>query len=94
MITATNQRELTWAILENVTGCRLPHDLPCRVESAPWSTRVDAVESAIAEADARRPELGASLSRCAVPRNQVEAARSGKRPSVDFIGNFSTLSIS
>ncbi len=94
LITATNQRELTWAILENVTGCRLPHDLPCRVEPAPWSTRVDAVESAIAQAVAHRAELGASLSEVRGAAHLVEAARSGKRPSVDFIGNFSTFDIS
>ena len=94
LITATNQRELTWAILENVTGCRLPHDLPCRVEPAPWTARVDAVESAITEAVARRPELGASLSEVHGAAHLVEAARSGKRPSVDFIGNFSTFDIS
>jgi len=94
LITARNQRELTWAILENVTGCRLPHDLTCRVEPAPWSARVDAVESAIAEAVARRPELGASLSEVRGAAQLVEAARSGKRPSLDFIGSFSTWSIS
>jgi outer membrane protein TolC len=94
LITTTNQRGLTWAILENVTGCRLPHDLPSRVESAPWLARVDAVESAIAEAVARRPELGASLSEVRGAAHQIEVARSGKRPSVDFIGNFSTFDIS
>jgi outer membrane protein TolC len=93
LITATNQLELTWAILENVAGCRLPHDLPSRAESAPWSGRVDAVESAIAEALARRPELGASLSEVRGAAHQVEAVRAGKRPSVDFIGNFSTFDI-
>ena len=92
-ITATNQLELTWAILENVTGCRLPHDLPLRAESAPWSARVEAVESAIAEALARRPELGASQSEVRDAAHQVEAARSGKRLNVDFLGNFSTFDI-
>ena len=56
LITATNQLELTWAILENVTGCRLPHELASPAEPSPWSARVEAVESAIAEAVNRRPE--------------------------------------
>jgi outer membrane protein len=93
LITATNQLELTWGILENVTGCKLPHELPSQVEPAPWSARVDAIESAIAEAVTGRPELGASLSEVRGAAHQVEAARSGKRPSVDFIGNFSTFDI-
>lgn len=93
LITAMNQRELTWAILENVTGCGLPHELPSRAETAPWSLRVDAVEAAIAEAVSRRPELGASLSELRGAAHQVEAARAGKRGSVDFIGNFSTFDI-
>ena len=93
LITATNQRELTWAILENVAGCGLPHELSSRAETAPWSIRVDAVEAAIAEAVSRRPELGASLSAMRSAAHKVEAARSGKRPSVDFIGNFSTFDL-
>ncbi len=93
LITATNQLELTWAILENVTGCRLPHELASRAEPAPWSARVDAVEAAIAEAASRRPELGASLSEVRGAAHQVESVRSGNRPSIDFIGNFSTFDI-
>lgn len=93
LITATNQRELTWAILENVTGCKLPHDLPARVEPAPWTARVNAIESAISEAMGRRPELQASMSGVRGAMHEVDAARSGKRLSVDFIGNFSTFDI-
>jgi outer membrane protein len=91
LITATNQLELTWAILENVTGCNLPHELPPQGEPAPWAARINAVESAIAEALGRRPELGASLSEVRGAAHKVEAARSGKRASVDFIANFSTF---
>ncbi|MDX2038323.1 MAG: TolC family protein [Isosphaeraceae bacterium] len=93
MITANNQLELTWAILENVVGCSVPHVLPSQAEPAPWTARTDAVESAIAEALARRPELGASLSEVRGATHQVEAARAGKRPTVDFFGNFSTFDI-
>lgn len=93
LITATNQMELTWAILENVTGARLPHELAAQVEAAPWSGRVGAVEAAIADAIARRPELEASLSSVRGAVHQVDAARAGKRLSVDFLGNFSTFNI-
>lgn len=93
LITATNQLELTWAILENVTGSRLPRELASPTEPAPWSARVEAIESAIAEAVSRRPELGASMSQVRGAAHQVDAARSGKRLSVDFIGNFSTFDI-
>jgi outer membrane protein TolC len=91
LITANNQLELTWAILENVTGCNLPHTLSAQAEPAPWAARIDAVEAAIAEAAGRRPELGASLSEVRGAAHKVEAARAGKRASVDFIGNFSTF---
>ena len=49
--------------------------------------------AALAEAVSRRPELGASLSQTRAAAHQVEAARAGKRPSGDFIGNFSTFDI-
>ncbi len=93
LITASNQLELAWAVLENVTGCRLPHVLPERDEPAPWSGHVGAVEAAIAEAVAQRPELGTSLSETRGAAHDVEATRAGKRPRVDFIGNFSTFDI-
>ena len=91
LITANNQLELTWAILENVTGCGLPHVISSQGELAPWAARIDAVAAAIAEALVRRPELGASSSEVRGAAHKVEAARSGKRPNVDFIANFSTF---
>jgi outer membrane protein TolC len=91
LITATNQLELTWAILENVTGCNLPHVLSSEAELVPWSDRIDAVEAVIGEALSRRPELGASMSEVRGATHKVEAARSGKRANVDFIANFSTF---
>jgi outer membrane protein TolC len=93
LITATNQLELGWAILENVTGCSFPRQISGEVESAPWADRVDAVESAVAEALGRRPELSASLSQVRGATHQIGVAQAGKRANVDFIGNFSTFDI-
>jgi outer membrane protein len=93
LITATNQLELAWAVLDNVTGCRLPHVLPQEPPAAPWSAHVGAVEAAIAAALAQRPELGESVSNRRAAAHDIEAARAGKRPTVDFLGNYSTFDI-
>ncbi len=75
LVTALNQHELTWAILENVVGTRLPRrSLPETLPPAPWSDRIDAVESAVAQA-----------IRSADGPDDAEAAVSeamGKRPEV------------
>ncbi len=93
LITATNQTELAWLILENVTGRRFSHDLEPGDEPPPWSANADIVEAAVAEAMARRPEIGAGHSDVQAAVHQIEAARAARRPTVDFIGNFSTFSL-
>lgn len=93
LITATNQMELTWLILENVTGRRFSHDLMPGNEPAPWSAHAEAVEAAVNEAISRRPDVGAGHSDVRAAVHQIEAARAARRPTVDFIGNFSTFSL-
>jgi outer membrane protein len=64
LITARNQVELAWAVLENVTGTTVARrPLPKEVPAAPWAEHVGQVEVAVAEALQRRPEAGELASR-------------------------------
>ncbi len=93
LITATNQLELGWAVLENVTGCRLPHDLPREVPPPPWSGRATQLELAIREALDQRGEVREAAENERAAAHDARAAAAGKKPSVDFLGNFSTFDI-
>lgn len=89
LITARNQLELTWAVLENVIGARLPRlKLPRDVPPAPWSERSEAVETAVAAALQQRPEVAEMNSKRRAAEAKVEAARAGKSPKVDLLGNY------
>lgn len=89
LITAENQLQLSWAVLENVIGTHLPRlTLPSRVPPAPWTDHIDTVEKAVAEAVNLRPEVGAMNGQRRAALANVEAARAGNRPSVNFTGNY------
>lgn len=93
-IMAANQVELGWALLENVMGQAAPtRVLPPEIPNAPWSARIEAVETAITEAVLGRAELGESQSRQRAAAHDLEAAHAGKRPTVDFLANYSTFDI-
>jgi TolC family type I secretion outer membrane protein len=89
LITAENQLELSWAVLENVLGAHLPRlALPSRVPPAPWSEHIDSVENAVADAVRQRPEIGTMNGQHQAALANVEAARAGNRPSVNLTGNY------
>jgi outer membrane protein len=89
LITARNQLELAWAVLENVTGARLPRvALPREVPAAPWSDHSEAVEAAVAEAVQQRPEVAEMNCRRAAAEANVTAAKAGKYPVVDLSGTY------
>jgi outer membrane protein len=89
LITAENQLELSWAVLENVIGGRLPRlALPSQVPPAPWSEHIDSVENAVAQAVRQRPEVGAMNGQRQAAMANIEAARAGNRPSVNLTGNY------
>jgi outer membrane protein len=89
LITAENQLELSWAVLENIVGARLPRlPLPSTVPPAPWTAHIDSVENAVAEAVHQRAELGEMNSQRQAALANVEAARAGNRPSVNLTGNY------
>jgi outer membrane protein TolC len=62
--------------------------VPSRVPPAPWTDHIDTVEKAVAEAVNLRPEVGAMNSQRRAALANVEAARAGNRPSVNFTGNY------
>ncbi|MFC1597087.1 TolC family protein [Planctomycetota bacterium] len=88
-ITSRNQEELGWAVLENVCGAPIhQRNLPEEIPAAPWSDRVDQVETAVAEAQSRRPEIGELASQMRAAGHNVRAARAGKYPMVDFVADY------
>lgn len=89
LITARNQVELAWAVLNNVTGNPLErHPLPDEVPRAPWTDHVDQVQEAVGQALSRRAELGQLANQQSAAAYGVEAARSPKRFSVDFVTDY------
>lgn len=89
LITAQNQQELAWSVVENVVGgpiARRP--LPAHVNAAPWTADVERIESAIAEAQGRRAEVSALASQGQAARQGIEIARAGKRLRADLMGTY------
>src|SRR5262249_54580006 len=107
-ITSGNRVELAWAVLENVTGVPLAgRTLPEKLPPAPWSAHVDGgvaavgegagacappLEAAVAEAVARRPELGEINSRIASAQHLVRAAEAGKKPTLSCVADYDIYS--
>jgi outer membrane protein TolC len=86
LISASNQLELSWAVLSNVVGARIDqHQLPAEIPAAPWDDRVDELEAAVANALGTRPELGAIANRRDAAGEQVLVADAGKRLNVDAV---------
>jgi TolC family type I secretion outer membrane protein len=89
LITANNQLELAWAVLENVVGRHVEQRaLPEGIPVAPWSDRMDEVESAVAEATHRSPAMGELASRRHSAEHDVRAARAGKYPTVGLVSDY------
>ena len=89
LISAENQFDLAWAVLENVVGapieiCELPESIPV----APWSEHIESVESAVAAATAERAEIGALASQRQAAAEDVLVAQAGKRLSVDVVADY------
>ncbi len=89
LISARNEQELAWALLEKVLGTHVaPHVLPEGVPAAPWSEHVEQVEAIVAEANARRPELGKLASNMQAAEQEVRAARAARYPSVNLTSSY------
>ena len=89
MISAQNQLELAWAVLQNVTGTRIEQQpLPEAIPVAPWGDHVDEAELAVAEALGLRPEIGALASQRQATAEGLLAAEAGKRMSVDLVADY------
>ena len=89
LVTSQHQVELAWAVLENVLGRRIERlALPEEVPPAPWADRVAQVEQAVAAALAVRPELEQVNGQFQAAQYAVEAARSGNRPTLNFVGDY------
>ncbi len=97
-ISARNQLQLAWAVLENVSGTRLEtRELPDAIPAAPWSDHVDELEAAIAAATGQRAELGALANQRQAAAEGILIAQADKRLAVDvfadydvFTGDFQT----
>jgi outer membrane protein TolC len=89
LISAENQSELAWAVLKNVVGTHVePGPLPTEVPPAPWTDHVDEVEAAISRAILDRPETGQLSNLRQAAAEGIDAARAGKRPTVDFLADY------
>jgi outer membrane protein TolC len=91
-ITAKNQLELAWSVLENVIGSPIGRaPLPEQVTPAPWSEFADELEIAIGEAMNLRPELGVLSSQRQAAAEGIEIARSGKRIHADAVASYNVF---
>ena len=89
LISAKNQEELAWAVLENICGAPLPtRILPAEMPPAPWATEVEQIAAAVAEAQARRPEVGQMAGQIRAAAENIRAVQSGKYPKVDFTADY------
>jgi outer membrane protein len=89
LISAGNQEELAWLILQNVCGAPIPRrNLPRQIPEGPWGPHIDQVEAAVAEARSRRPELGALSSQMQAAEQNVRAAEAGKYPAVNTVADY------
>ncbi len=89
LITARNQFELAWCVLENVIGQPVARrTLPERLPPAPWTRHVDALELAIDAAQANRAEIGALASRRAAAEESALVARSRKGLDVGLVADY------
>ncbi|MCA9199720.1 MAG: TolC family protein, partial [Planctomycetales bacterium] len=89
LISARNQLELAWAVLENVVGAPLSgQELPEAIPTAPWSQQVEELEYALSVASGQRAEIGAMTSQQQAASEQVLMAQAGKRLGIDFVADY------
>jgi outer membrane protein len=89
LISARNQLELAWSVLENVTGTAIPRrGLPDDVLAAPWEADVDRIEDAIAEAQSLRPEIGMLAGQREAAAERACAAETGKKATADMFASY------
>jgi outer membrane protein TolC len=89
LISAQNQLQLAWAVLENVSGAPIEtRELPESIPAAPWSDHVDELESAIAAATSQRAEIGALSNQRQAAAEGVLIAEADKRVGVDVVADY------
>ncbi len=83
LISAENQRDLAWAVLENVVGASVPRrELPATVPPAPWDEAADSISDAVAAALRQRPETDQLQASRRAAASQISVARAGKKPTL------------
>ncbi len=88
-ISAQNQLELAWSVLQNVTGTMIQRQpLPAAIPAAPWGDHVSEAELAVAEALGSRPEIGALANQRQAAAEAVQVAEAGKRMSADLVADY------
>jgi outer membrane protein TolC len=88
-ISAQNQLQLAWAVLENVIGAPVPNrELPDTIPVAPWSGHIDELQAAIAAATSERAEIGALASQRIAAEEGVLVAQAGNRLAVDVVADY------
>lgn len=89
LITTKHQVELAWAVLDNVTGVRIPRQsLPDEVPPSPWDAHLQDAEQAIAVAVSMRPELREVGSSYQAALHSMQAAESGRKPTISLVGDY------
>ncbi len=89
LISAQNQLELAWNVLENVVGAPLTRQsLPTDVEAAPWTAPIEDLEAAVAEAQVERPEVGVLAGQRRAASAAVGIAESSQRLTADAVASY------
>jgi outer membrane protein TolC len=89
LISASNQVELAWAVLENVIGASVEYrELPEVIPVPPWNEHIRDVEAAVAAAVSERAEIVSLASQRQAATEDVLVAQAGKRLNVEAVADY------
>ena len=89
VVTAENQLELGWAVLENIVGDSVPRrPLPESIPPAPGADLPESLPAEIGQAYSKRPEIRRLGGQQSAASAGVRAAESGSYPRIQLVGDY------